>query len=67
MVQCGISSQGNPIYEYNPGDALYNLLPMMQKAEKICFICKVGHDMLGRMVKKRTEEQNIDMSSFRIW
>ena len=62
-VQCGTSSQGNPIYECNPGGAPCNLLAMMQKAgKKVGFIGKVGDDMFGRMLKKRTEAQNIDMS-----
>jgi len=62
-VQCGESDQGNPLYECNPGGAPCNLLAMMKKAGKnVAFIGKVGNDMFGRMLKKRTEEQDIDMS-----
>ena len=64
-VQTGESDQGNPLYECNPGGAPCNLLAMMKKAGKnVAFIGKVGNDMFGRMLKKRTEEQNIDMSHF---
>ena len=62
-VEVGESDQGNPLYECNPGGAPCNLLAMMKKAGKnVAFIGKVGNDMFGRMLKKRTEEQNIDMS-----
>ena len=66
-VQVGESDQGNPLYECNPGGAPCNLLAMMKKAGKnVAFIGKVGNDMFGRMLKKRTEEQNIDMSGLEL-
>ena len=66
-VQVGESDQGNPLYECNPGGAPCNLLAMMKKAGKnVAFIGKVGNDMFGRMLKKRTEEQDIDMSGLEL-
>ena len=66
-VQTGESDQGNPLYECNPGGAPCNLLAMMKKAGKnVAFIGKVGNDMFGRMLKKRTEEQDIDMSGLEL-
>ncbi len=60
----GISDQGNPVLEANPGGAPCNVLAYLNKAgRKAAFIGKVGNDIFGRMLKKRTEEQGIDMSA----
>jgi len=59
----GISDQGNPVLEANPGGAPCNVLAMLNKVGlKTAFIGKVGNDIFGRMLKKRTEAEGIDMS-----
>ena len=59
----GLSDQGNPVLEANPGGAPCNVLAMLNKVgQKTAFIGKVGNDIFGRMLKKRTEAEGIDMS-----
>ena len=44
----GLSEQGNPMFEANPGGAPCNVLAMLRKLGKTCaFIGKVGNDMFG--------------------
>ena len=63
FTQNGISEQGNGIFEANPGGAPCNVLAMLAKAgKKTAFIGKVGNDMFGKLLKRKTEEQGIDMS-----
>lgn len=43
FTENGISNQGNPIFEANPGGAPCNLLSMLSKlGKKTAFIGKVG-------------------------
>lgn len=57
----GVSSQGNPLFEANPGGAPCNVLAMLQKlGKKTAFIGKVGDDMFGEILTKAVEEQGID-------
>ena len=57
----GLSSQGNPVYEANPGGAPCNVLAMLTKlGKKTAFIGKVGDDFLGRHLKAVVEEVGID-------
>ena len=57
----GDSSQGNPLFEANPGGAPCNVLSMLQNLDnKTAFIGKVGDDFFGRMLKERIEKQGID-------
>jgi len=45
----GVSSQGNPVFEANPGGAPCNVLSMLSKlGHKTAFIEKVGDDAFGR-------------------
>ena len=45
----GMSEQGNPIFEANPGGAPCNVLAMLERlGRKTAFIGKVGDDMFGR-------------------
>ena len=63
FTQNGISEQGNSLFEANPGGAPCNVLAMLNKAgKKTAFIGKVGNDMFGKLLKKKTIEQGIDMS-----
>ena len=62
FTENGISSQGNPVYEANPGGAPCNVLAMLRKLGKNCaFIGKVGDDMFGHQLKAVAEEAGIDM------
>lgn len=59
----GISSQGNPLYEANPGGAPCNVLSMLQKLNRrTAFIGKVGNDFLGKLLSDKASAQGIDMS-----
>lgn len=63
FTENGISSQGNPILEANPGGAPCNVLSMLQKfGNKTAFIGKVGEDNFGQMLKESLIEQGIDVS-----
>ena len=57
----GTSTQGNPVFEANPGGAPCNVLAMLQKlGKKTAFIGKVGDDQFGKMLRKTIEEIGID-------
>lgn len=57
----GISAQGNPLLEANPGGAPCNVLAILTKLGKsTAFIGKVGNDHFGRMLKKVLEESKIE-------
>ncbi len=61
FTENGISSQGNPMLEANPGGAPCNVLAMLQKLGKqTSFIGKVGNDQFGRMLKETIEKVGID-------
>lgn len=53
----GESSQGNGLFEANPGGAPCNVLAMLNKlGHKTAFMGKVGNDIFGRLLKKTLEE-----------
>lgn len=57
----GTSSQGNPLFEANPGGAPCNVLSMLSKLDKkTAFIGKVGDDQFGNMLRETIEEVGID-------
>ena len=61
FTENGSSSQGNPVFEANPGGAPCNVLAMLNRlGKKTAFIGKVGHDMFGDQLKKAVEECGID-------
>lgn len=61
FTENGLSSQGNPMLEANPGGAPCNVLAMLQKLGKTTsFIGKVGNDQFGRMLKETIESVGID-------
>lgn len=63
FTENGISENGNPILEANPGGAPCNVLSMLQKMDnKTAFIGKVGNDNFGHMLKEVVKEQGIDVS-----
>lgn len=64
FTENGTSSQGNTIYEANPGGAPCNVLAMLNKAgRKTAFIGKVGQDIFGNRLKATLEEVGIDISN----
>ncbi|MDE6740579.1 MAG: carbohydrate kinase [Lachnospiraceae bacterium] len=64
FTENGISGQGNPIYEANPGGAPCNVLSMLTKAgRKTAFIGKVGRDIFGNRLKATLEEVGINTSA----
>ena len=61
FTENGVSGQGNPILEANPGGAPCNVLAMLQNlGSKTSFIGKVGNDQFGRMLKETIESVGID-------
>ncbi len=61
MTMNGISSQGNALYEANPGGAPCNVLAMLCKlGRKTAFIGKVGEDIFGHELKEVLGEVGID-------
>ncbi len=62
----GISNQGNPTFEANPGGAPCNVLSMLTNFNrKVAFIGKVGNDNFGHMLKKVIEEVGISSNGLR--
>ncbi len=63
LTQAGLSAQGNPLYEANPGGAPCNVLAMLQKlGKKTAFAGKVGDDLHGRFLVKAAQGAGIDTS-----
>lgn len=61
FTENGVSEQGNPIYEANPGGAPCNALAMLSKlGKKTAFIGKVGNDFHGRQLREVIAEAGID-------
>lgn len=64
FTENGVSGQGNPVYEANPGGAPCNVLAMLNKAgRKTAFIGKVGKDIFGKRLKAVLDEVGIDTSN----
>lgn len=60
FTENGISGQGNPLYEANPGGAPCNVLAMLSKlGHSTAFIGKVGDDFFGRQLKDAIGEAGI--------
>ena len=63
FTQNGLSAQGNPLFEANPGGAPANVLAMLRKLGKSCaFMGKVGSDSFGNMLAGVLEEAGIDIT-----
>ncbi|GAA6375611.1 MAG: carbohydrate kinase [[Ruminococcus] faecis] len=61
FTENGVSGQGNPLFEANPGGAPCNVLAMLTKlGHKTAFIGKVGDDFFGKQLKEAIEEVGID-------
>lgn len=61
FTENGVSAQGNPILEANPGGAPCNVLSMLSRlGHKTAFIGKVGEDAFGEQLEKALVEVGID-------
>ncbi|MGN0691193.1 MAG: PfkB family carbohydrate kinase [Oscillospiraceae bacterium] len=64
FTENGISSQGNLIFEANPGGAPCNVLAMLQKlGKKTAFIGKVGNDIFGGLLTEVVQSAGIDVTN----
>lgn len=64
FTENAVSSQGNPMFEANPGGAPCNVLAMLNKlGKKTGFIGKVGQDQFGVMLKNTLDELGIGTES----
>lgn len=64
FTENGLSGQGNPLFEANPGGAPCNVLAMLAKlGHKTAFIGKVGKDFFGEQLKTAITEAGIDAAS----
>ncbi len=67
MTQSGVSDQGNPLFEANPGGAPANVLSMLQKlGRRTMFIGKVGNDSFGRQLQAALKEEGISTQGLKI-
>ncbi len=61
FTQNGTSSQGNIVFEANPGGAPCNVLAMLSKLlKKTAFIGKVGNDFFGKTLRNTLRKIGID-------
>ena len=61
FTQNGMSEQGNPVFEANPGGAPCNVLSMLSRlGRRTAFIGKVGNDGFGKQLTAAIEEVGIN-------
>ncbi len=66
FTQNGLSGQGNPLFEANPGGAPCNVLAMLRKLGRSCaFIGKVGMDGFGQQLEQAVQSVGIDTQGLR--
>ncbi len=64
FTENGISAQGNPVMEANPGGAPCNVLAMLnQLGKKTAFIGKVGNDTFGRQLADAVQKSGTDTTN----
>ena len=64
FTENGKSSQGNPVFEANPGGAPCNVLAMLAKlGHQTAFIGKVGKDFFGEQLRDAITEVGIDAAN----
>ena len=67
FTENGLSEQGNPLLEANPGGAPCNVLAMLARlGRRTAFIGKVGKDQFGFQLKGSVEEAGIDTRALRM-
>lgn len=63
FTECGVSENGQRLFEQNPGGAVANVLAAAAKCgDHTAFIGKVGDDMHGRFLQKTLMNAGIDTS-----
>jgi fructokinase len=66
MTQNGVSEQGNPLFEANPGGAPANVLAMLRRLGRRCaFLGKVGRDSFGDLLEQTLRDAGIDAGGLR--
>ena len=66
FTEYGMSEQGNPVLEANPGGAPCNVLAMLSRlVKKTAFIGKVGNDMFGNQLESALLETGIDTTGLK--
>lgn len=66
FTENGMSAQGNPVLEANPGGAPCNVLAMLKKLGKnVGFVGKIGNDMFGDQLEKAVQEAGIDTAGLK--
>lgn len=61
FTENGVSGQGNPVFEANPGGAPCNVLSMLNNlGKKTSFLGVVGKDQFGTSLRKTLNELGID-------
>ncbi len=61
FTEHGVSGQGNPVLEANPGGAPCNVLAMLNRlGKRTGFIGKVGNDIFGSQLENALQEAGID-------
>ncbi len=66
FTEYGMSEQGNPVLEANPGGAPCNVLAMLSRlGKKTAFIGKVGDDMFGNQLESALLETGIDTTGLK--
>ncbi|MGN1085699.1 MAG: PfkB family carbohydrate kinase [Porcipelethomonas sp.] len=64
FTENGLSAQGNPVLEANPGGAPCNVLAMLNKlGKKTAFIGKVGNDTFGRQLAEEVQQSGTDTTN----
>lgn len=64
FTESGLSPQGNPMLEANPGGAPCNVLAMLSKlGKKTAFIGKVGNDNFGKLLAETIQNIGIDTTN----
>ncbi len=67
FTENGKSTQGNPLFEANPGGAPCNVLAMLSGlGHRTAFIGKVGKDFFGEQLKGAIQEVGIDATYLRM-
>lgn len=66
FTENGMSAQGNPVLEANPGGAPCNVLAMLKRLGKhVGFVGKIGNDMFGDQLEKAVQEAGIDTAGLK--
>ncbi len=61
FTETGLSPQGNPLLEVNPGGAPCNVLSMLQNlGHRTAFLGKVGRDTFGELLSEALEDRGIE-------